>query len=111
MKRFPLFSSFRDCLFITFIFSKNARLARIAAAVFFWRVQNALVSYVITPGRPYGDAPCGFILILMTNLQFGKSSLAIALLLAVHRCSDVFRNQRPYLLTDGFGILVMPCFR
>ena len=107
VEKIPLFILSAIACVITFILQKRAAGA-IPPLPFFWRVQNALVSYVNYAWKTLWPTHLAvFYPYPNDTLAIWEISFAIALLLAVTVAAIVFRNQRPYLLTGWFWYLVM----
>src|SRR6476660_2270555 len=107
VEKIPLFVLSAVVCVITFILQKRAAGA-IPPLPFFWRVQNALVSYVNYALKTLWPTHLAvFYPHPNETLAIWKVSLAIALLLVITVAAIVFRSQRPYLLTGWFWYLVM----
>jgi len=107
VEKIPLFVLSAVVCVITFILQKRAAGA-IPPLPFFWRVQNALVSYVNYALKTLWPTHLAvFYPHPNETLAIWKVSLAIALLLGITVAAIVFRSQRPYLLTGWFWYLVM----
>src|SRR6478672_5407782 len=107
VEKIPLFVLAAVVCVITFILQKRAAGA-IPPLPFFWRVQNALVSYVNYALKTLWPTHLAvFYPHPNETLAIWKVSLAIALLLGITVAAIVFRSQRPYLLTGWFWYLVM----
>jgi tetratricopeptide (TPR) repeat protein len=107
VEKIPLFILSAVACVITFILQKRAAGA-IPPLPFFWRVQNALMSYVNYAWKTLWPTHLAvFYPHPNETLAIWEISFAIALLLAITVAAIVCRSQRPYLLTGWFWYLVM----
>jgi tetratricopeptide (TPR) repeat protein len=107
LEKIPLFTLSAVACVITFVLQKRATGA-IPPLPFLWRLQNALVSYVIYAWKTLWPTNLAvFYPHPNDTLAIWEVIFAILLLLAITAAAIVFRSQRPYLLTGWFWYLVM----
>jgi tetratricopeptide (TPR) repeat protein len=92
---------------ITFVLQKRATGA-IPPLLFLWRVQNAVVSYVIYVWKTFWPIDLAVFYPHPNNtLPIWEVILAIVFLLAITLAAILFRRERPYLFTGWFWYLGM----
>ena len=107
LEKIPLLLLSAGSCFVTFVLQKHATGA-IPPLPFLWRVQNALVSYVIYLWETLWPTHLAVFYPHPNNtLPIWAVVLAVALLLAITVSAIVFRNKRPYVFTGWFWYLVM----
>jgi protein O-mannosyl-transferase len=107
LEKIPLFILSAIACVITFVLQKRATGA-IPPLPFLWRVQNALVTYVIYIWKTLWPTRLAVFYPYPTNtLAIWEVILAIGFLLAITAAAIVFRRQRRYLLTGWLWYLVM----
>ena len=107
LEKIPLLLLSAGSCFVTFVLQKRATGA-IPPLPFLWRVQNALVSYVIYLWETLWPTHLAVFYPHPNNtLPIWAVVLAVALLLAITVSAIVFRNIRPYVFTGWFWYLVM----
>jgi Flp pilus assembly protein TadD len=107
LEKIPLFILSAVACVITFVLQKRATGA-IPPLPFLWRMQNALVSYVIYVWKTLWPTHLAvFYPHPNDTLATWEVIFASVLLLAITSAAIVFRSQRPYLLTGWFWYLVM----
>src|SRR6058998_2229041 len=107
LEKIPLLLLSAGSCFVTFVLQKRATGA-IPPLPFLWRVQNALVSYVIYLWETLWSMHLAVFYPHPNNtLPIWAVVLAVALLLAITVSAIVFRNKRPYVFTGWFWYLVM----
>ncbi len=107
LEKIPLLLLSAGSCFVTFVLQKRATGA-IPPLPFLWRVQNALVSYVIYLWETLWPTHLAVFYPHPNNtLPIWAVVLAVALLLAITVSAIVFRNKRPYVFTGWFWYLVM----
>ncbi len=107
LEKIPLLVLSVGSCVITFVLQKRAAGA-IAPLPFLWRVQNALVSYVIYVWKTLW--PTGLAVFYPhpnNSLAIWEVILAIGLLVAFTAAATVLRRQRPYLFTGWLWYLGM----
>src|SRR5436190_18638071 len=107
LEKIPLLLLSAGSCFVTFVLQKHATGA-IPPLPFLWRVQNALVSYVIYLWETLWPMHLAVFYPHPNNtLPIWAIVLAVALLLAITVSAIVFRNKRPYVFTGWFWYLIM----
>src|SRR5216110_1537317 len=107
LEKIPLLLLSAGSCFVTFVLQKRATGA-IPPLPFLWRVQNALVSYVMYLWETLWPTHLAVFYPHPNNtLPIWAVVLAVALLLAITVSAIVFRNKRPYVFTGWFWYLVM----
>jgi Flp pilus assembly protein TadD len=107
VEKIPLLALSAGACVITFILQKRATGA-IPPLPFLWRMQNALVSYVIYVWKTLWPTDLAvFYPHPNDSLPTWEVIFATSLLLGITVMAIVFRRQRPYLLTGWFWYLVM----
>jgi protein O-mannosyl-transferase len=107
LEKIPLLLLSAGSCFVTFVLQKRATGA-IPPLPFLWRVQNALVSYVIYLWETLWPTHLAVFYPHPNNtLPIWAVVLAVALLLAITVSAIVFRNKSPYVFTGWFWYLVM----
>src|SRR6058998_1033515 len=107
LEKIPLLLLSAGSCFVTFVLQKRATGA-IPPLPFLWRVQNALVSYVMYLWETLWPTHLAVFYPHPNNtLPIWTVILAVALLLAITVSAIVFRNKRPYVFTGWFWYLVM----
>src|SRR5213596_3583941 len=107
LEKIPLLLLSAGSCFVTFVLQKRATGA-IPPLPFLWRVQNALVSYVIYLRETLWPTHLAVFYPHPNNtVPIWAVVLAVALLLAITVSAIVFRNKRPYVFTGWFWYLVM----
>jgi tetratricopeptide (TPR) repeat protein len=107
LEKIPLLLLSAGSCFVTFVLQKRATGA-IPPLPFLWRVQNALVSYVIYLWETLWPMRLAVFYPHPNNtLPIWAVILAAALLLAITVSAIVFRNKRPYVFTGWFWYLIM----
>jgi tetratricopeptide (TPR) repeat protein/uncharacterized membrane protein YhaH (DUF805 family) len=107
LEKLPLFVLSAVACILTFVLQKRTAGA-IPPLPLLWRVQNALVSYVVYVWETLWPARLAvFYPHPNDTLALWEVIFAILLLLAITAAAIVFRRQRPYLLTGWFWYLVM----
>src|SRR6476646_3995215 len=107
LEKIPLFVLSAVACILTFVLQKRTAGA-IPPLPLLWRVQNALVSYVIYVWKTLWPTHLAvFYPHPNDTLALWEVIFAILLLLAITAAAIVFRIQRPYLLTGWFWYLVM----
>jgi len=107
LEKIPLLLLSAGSCFVTFVLQKHATGA-IPPLPFLWRVQNALVSYVIYLWETLWPTHLAVFYPHPNNtLPIWAVVLAVALLLAITVSAIVFRNKRPYVFTGWFWYLAM----
>ncbi|PYI89412.1 MAG: hypothetical protein DMF03_07675, partial [Verrucomicrobia bacterium] len=105
LEKIPLLVLSGGCCVITFILQKRATGA-IPPLPFLWRVQNALVSYVIYAWKTLWPTGLAVFYPHPNNaLPIWEVILAIGFLLAITAAAIVLRRERPYLFTGWFWYL------
>src|SRR5437762_5597970 len=107
LEKIPLLLLSAGSCFVTFVLQKRATGA-IPPLPFLWRVQNALVSYVMYLWETLWPTHLAVFFPHPNNtVPIWTVVLAVALLLAITVSAIVFRNKRPYVFTVWFWYLVM----
>jgi len=107
LEKIPLLLLSAGSCFVTFVLQKRATGA-IPPLPFLWRVQNALVSYVMYLWETLWPTHLAVFYPHPNNtVPIWTVVLAVALLLAITVSAIVFRNKRPYVFTGWFWYLVM----
>src|SRR5437867_3132934 len=107
LEKIPLLLLSAGSCFVTFALQKRATGA-IPPLPFLWRVQNALVSYVIYLWETLWPTHLAVFYPHPNNtLSIWTVILAVALLFAITVSAIVFRNKRPYVFTGWFWYLAM----
>ena len=107
LEKIPLLLLSAGSCFVTFVLQKRATGA-IPPLPFLWRVQNALVSYVMYLWETLWPTHLAVFYPHPNNtVPIWAVVLAVALLLAITVSAIVFRNKRPYVFTGWFWYLVM----
>ncbi len=107
LEKIPLLLLSAGSCFVTFVLQKRATGA-IPPLPFLWRVQNALVSYVIYLWETLWPTHLAVFYPHPNNtVPIWAVVLAVALLFAITVSAIVFRNKRPYVFTGWFWYLVM----
>ena len=107
LEKIPLLLLSAGSCFVTFVLQKRATGA-IPPLPFLWRVQNALVSYMIYLWETLWPMHLAVFYPHPNNtLPMWAVILAVGLLLAITVSAIVFRNKRPYVFTGWFWYLIM----
>ena len=107
LEKIPLLVLSAGSCVITFVVQKRAAGA-IAPLPFLWRVQNALVSYVIYVWKTLWPTRLAVFYPHPNNsLAIWAVILAIGLLVGITAAATVLRRQRPYLFTGWLWYLGM----
>src|SRR6266550_6201801 len=107
LEKIPLLVLSAGACVITFLLQKRATGA-IPPLPFFWRVQNAVASYMIYIWDTLWPTRLAVFYPHPNNtLAIWEVVLAIGFLLAITAAAIVFRSKRPYLFTGWFWYLVM----
>src|SRR6266403_2592706 len=107
LEKIPLLVLSAGACVITFLLQKRATGA-IPPLPFFWRVRNAVASYMIYIWDTLWPTRLAVFYPHPNNtLAIWEVVLAIGFLLAITAAAIVFRSKRPYLFTGWFWYLVM----
>lgn len=107
LEKIPLLVLSAGACVITFLLQKRATGA-IPPLPFFWRMQNAVASYMIYIWDTLWPTRLAVFYPHPNNtLAIWEVVLAIGFLLAITAAAIVFRSKRPYLFTGWFWYLVM----
>jgi tetratricopeptide (TPR) repeat protein len=107
LEKLPLFALSVGACVVTFVVQKRA-VGAIPPLPLAWRVENAVVSYVIYIWQTLWPIRlAAFYPHPNDTLAFWEVTLATGLLGAITMIAIVFRNKRPYLLTGWLWYLVM----